>query len=103
MNDVVTLFLSTSVVSLGEPHMLPLATNTCLDIVASTVIGVLCGCATGWALGWFRLVIEDGPVERPASLILLSCYIAYGVAEKLHLSGIMVLLITSVVLKFATR
>merc|ERR1712110_810550 len=41
--------------------------------------------------------------ERPAALILLCCYIVYGAAEKLELSGVMVMLITAVVLKYATR
>lgn len=108
MNDVVTLFLSSSVVKLGgeqyeDVELLDLAFKTCMDVAASTFIGVLCGITVSWLLGHFRQQIKEGPVERPACLILLSCYITYGVADKLGFSGVLVMLIMAIVLKFFTR
>lgn len=121
MNDVVCLFLATTVrhvtrdssmCSLRTPARFTALSNmTCsikmkdvmimalIDIGISTLLGVVWGMLTSWTLGVFRSVFKNGPVSRPCILVLLSCYVAYIGGDFLNLSGVMVMFVCAVVCK----
>jgi Na+/H+ antiporter len=49
--------------------------------------GILIGVAVGWLAAWFHNQVDDAPVEITVSF--LTPFIAYLLAERLHLSGVL--------------
>ncbi len=49
--------------------------------------GVLVGLIIGWAAAWFHCRVDDPPIEITVSF--LTPFLAYLVAERLHLSGVL--------------
>jgi CPA1 family monovalent cation:H+ antiporter len=70
------------------------------EFLLVSVGGIVIGLAVGWMAAWFHRRVDDAPIEVTVSL--LTPFVAYVAAERLHVSGVLAVVTAGLFLGWRT-
>ncbi|XP_041375472.1 sodium/hydrogen exchanger 8-like [Gigantopelta aegis] len=109
LNDAVSIVLTTTILEFSDPSMASVSGTAaffmavgrfCLMFFASAAIGVFCGLVSAMLL---KFVDLHKTPSLEFGIMLVFSYLPYGLAEGIHLSGIMAILFCGIVMSHYTH